>query len=61
MELAKKKGDMVFMLGHGEYKLASRKSVMECCEKVGLIVEKFEIRKGMRNYLSVNRKNGRMK
>jgi hypothetical protein len=31
-------------------------SVMECCEKVGLIVEKFEICKGMRLHCVVRKK-----
>ena len=36
------------MLGHGDVRAARRKTVMECCKKAGLKVEKFEIRKGMR-------------
>jgi ubiquinone/menaquinone biosynthesis C-methylase UbiE len=44
------------LFGHGDYKLASRNTVMECCEKAGLIVEKFEIRKGMRLHCVVRKK-----
>lgn len=39
---------LVNLLGHGDYKMASRKTVMECAKNAGLIVELFEIRKGMR-------------
>jgi len=36
------------LIGKGDYKMASRKTVTECCEKAGLKLENFEIRKGMR-------------
>jgi len=36
------------LIGKGDYKMASRKTVTECCEKAGLKLESFEIRKGMR-------------
>ena len=36
------------LCGHGDVKIAKRATVMECCKNAGLIVEKFEIRKGMR-------------
>lgn len=42
--------------GHGDYKMASRKVVYECCERAGLTVEKYEIRKGMRLHALI-RKN----
>jgi hypothetical protein len=47
---------LVHLFGHGDYKLASRKTVMECCEQAGLIVEKFEIRKGMRLHCVIRKK-----
>ena len=34
--------------GHGDVRVPTRDVVMKCCRKVGLKVEKFEIRKGMR-------------
>ena len=43
------------MLGHGDVKIARRKTVMECCKKAGLKVEKFEIRKGMRMHCVVRK------
>ena len=36
------------LIGNDDYKMASRKTVKECCEKAGLKLENFEIRKGMR-------------
>lgn len=35
-------------IGKGDYKMASRETVTTCCKKSGLILERFEIRKGMR-------------
>ena len=43
------------LLGHGDVKIAQRKTVMECCKNVGLKVEKFEIRKGMRMHCVVRK------
>ena len=43
------------MLGHGDVRVARRKTVMECCKKAGLKVEKFEIRKGMRMHCVVRK------
>lgn len=45
------------LCGHGDVKIATRKVVTECCEKVGLKIEKFELRKGMRMHCVV-RKTG---
>ena len=41
------------LCGHGDVKIATRETVMECCKKSGLKVEKFEIRKGMRMHCVV--------
>ena len=43
------------MIGKGDYKMASRKTVTECCEKAGLKLESFEIRKGMRLHAVVRK------
>ena len=43
------------MLGHGDVRAARRKTVMECCKKAGLKVEKFEIRKGMRMHCVIRK------
>lgn len=44
------------LLGHGDVRVATRKTVEECCKKAGLQVEAFEIQKGMRMHC-VMRKN----
>ncbi len=36
------------LCGHGDVKIASIKTIRECCKKSGLIIEKAEFRKGMR-------------
>jgi len=36
------------LLGKGDFKMASRKTVFTCAEAAGLVVENYEIRKGMR-------------
>ena len=36
------------LVGHGDYKMASRQTVYACAEAAGLTVERFEIRKGLR-------------
>ncbi len=43
------------LCGHGDVKIATRETVMECCKKSGLKVEKFEIRKGMRMHCVVRK------
>ena len=44
------------LCGHGDVKIATRELVTECCKQVGLTVEKFEIRKGMRLHCVVRKK-----
>lgn len=46
---------LAHLAGHGDYKMASRKTVMECAKKAGLTVERFEIRKGMRLHAVVRK------
>lgn len=46
---------LAHLTGHGDYKMASRKTVMECAKKAGLTVERFEIRKGMRLHAVVRK------
>ena len=41
--------------GHGDVRVPTRDVVMKCCRKVGLKVEKFEIRKGMRMHCVVRK------
>ena len=41
--------------GHGDVKMATRKTVIECCEKAGLKVEKIEVRKGMRMHCVIRK------
>lgn len=43
------------LCGHGDFKVAKREEVMECCKRVGLKVERFEIRKGMRMHCVVRK------
>lgn len=43
------------MVGHGDVKVATRQVVEECCNKAGLKIEKFEIRKGMRMHCVVRK------
>ena len=43
------------LCGHGDVKIATRELVTECCKQVGLTVEKFEIRKGMRLHCVVRK------
>ena len=40
---------------HGDVRVPTRDVVMKCCRKVGLKVEKFEIRKGMRMHCVVRK------
>lgn len=39
---------IVHLLGHGDVHVPTRSLVEGCCQKAGLKIEKFEIRKGMR-------------
>ena len=41
--------------GHGAVKMATRKTVIECCKKAGLKVEKIEVRKGMRMHCVIRK------
>lgn len=43
------------LCGHGDVRIATRETVMACCKKAGLKVEKFEIRKGMRLHCVVRK------
>ncbi|MCI5639602.1 MAG: methyltransferase domain-containing protein [Lachnospiraceae bacterium] len=43
------------LCGHGDVKIATRGTVTECCQKAGLKVESFEIRKGMRMHCVVRK------
>ena len=43
------------LCGHGDVKIATRELITECCKQVGLTVEKFEIRKGMRLHCVVRK------
>lgn len=45
------------LFGHGDVQVPTRNLVYKCCKEVGLKVEKFEIRKGMRLHCVV-RKEG---
>lgn len=46
---------LVNLCGHGDVKIATRGTVTECCQKAGLKVELFEIRKGMRLHCVVRK------
>ena len=46
--------------GHGDVRVPTRDVVMKCCRKVGLKVEKFEIRKGMRMHCVVRKARRRL-
>ena len=41
--------------GHGDVKMATKKTVIECCKKAGLKVEKIEVRKGMRMHCVIRK------
>ncbi len=43
------------LCGRGDVKIAKRATVMECCKKADLKVEKFQIRKGMRMHCAVRK------
>mgnify|MGYP004661634217 CR=1 FL=1 len=43
------------LCGHGDVRIATRETVVECCRKAGLNVEKFELRKGMRMHCVVRK------
>ena len=42
-------------IGHGDVRVPTRELVAECCQKAGLTVERFEIRKGMRLHCVVRK------
>ena len=43
------------LCGHGDVRTATRETVMSCCQKAGLTVEKFEKRRGMRMHCVVRK------
>ncbi len=43
------------LCGHGDVKIARQSVIEECCQKTGLKVESFEIRKGMRMHCVVRK------
>lgn len=43
------------LIGHGDFEVAKREVVMECCKRVGLKLERFEVRKGMRMHCVVRK------
>lgn len=43
------------LCGHGDVKIATKQTVMQCCKKAGLKIEKMEIRKGMRMHCVVRK------
>ena len=43
------------LFGHGDVRVPTRELISECCEKSGLKLEKFEIRKGMRMHCVVRK------
>lgn len=44
------------LIGKGDYKMASRKTVFTCAEAAGLIVERYEVRKGMRLHAVIRKR-----
>ncbi len=43
------------LCGHGDVRTTTRETVMSCCQKTGLTVEKFEKRRGMRMHCVVRK------
>lgn len=43
------------LIGHGDVAMATRETVCTCAQKAGLIVESFEIRKGMRMHAVIRK------
>ncbi len=43
------------LAGHGDVKVAKKSVIKSCCEKIGLKVERFEIRKGMRMHCVIRK------
>ena len=43
------------LCGPGDVKIATKQTVMQCCKKAGLKIEKIEIRKGMRMHCVVRK------
>ena len=39
---------LINKIGHGDVEMATRETVCTCAENAGLVVERYEIRKGMR-------------
>lgn len=46
---------LAHLVGHGDYQMATRQNIMRDCKAVGLTVESFEIRKGMRLHCVVRK------
>ena len=47
------------LIGKGDFRMASRRTVFECAGKAGLTVESFEIRKGLRLHAVIRKRNGK--
>lgn len=47
---------LAHLCGKGDYKMASRKTVVDCCNNAGLKLESFEVRKGMRLHAVIRKK-----
>ncbi len=46
---------LINICGHGDFQMPTRDMVMKCCQKAGLTMEKFEIRKGKRMHCVVRK------
>ena len=46
---------LAHLMGHGDVHVPTRSLVEECCQKAGLQIEKFEIRRGMRLHCVVRK------
>ena len=46
---------LAHLVGHGDVRVPTRGTVTACCQKAGLTVERFEIRKGMRMHCVVRK------
>lgn len=46
---------LVNLVGHGDVKMATREMIEEYCQHTGLILEKFEARKGMRMHCVIRK------
>lgn len=47
---------IVNLIGHGDVQIPTKQMIQECCHKSGLILEKFEIRKGMRMHCVIRKR-----